>query len=131
MGEHQIATTAATVRRVVGLIAADPRVGFILVAWHGSTPVGVAYASAIVSIEHGGASGWLEELYVVPHARRRGVGTRLLNDVLAEATRRGWRALDLEVEAGHDDAARIYQTRGFRQRTRQRWYFVISPIGNE
>jgi len=128
MLDHQIVTNPATIRRVVRMITDEPRVGFILIAWHGATPVGVAYASAIISIEHGGASGWLEELYVLPEARRQGVGTQLLNEVIAEATRRGWRALDLEVEAGHDAAARIYHARGFKPRTRQHWYFVISPI---
>jgi GNAT superfamily N-acetyltransferase len=61
--------------------------------------IGVAYASSLLSLEHGGVSGWLEELYVLPQWRGRGIGSRLVAEVIAHARELGWRALDLEVEA--------------------------------
>jgi GNAT superfamily N-acetyltransferase len=123
--DHQLSVAPIAVSRTVQSIAEDRRYGFILVASVASAPVGVAYASALMSLEHGGESGWLEELYVLPEARGRGVGTRLVDAVVQEAARRGWRAIDLEVEAGHEQAARIYQRRGFQQRNRHRWYLDV------
>ena len=59
--EHGITTPADNVRLVTQNIVADPRYGFIVLA---STveagPVGIAYASCLLSLEHGGISGWLE-----------------------------------------------------------------------
>jgi GNAT superfamily N-acetyltransferase len=63
------------------------------------SPIGVAYASSLLSFEHGGASGCIEALYVLPQWRGRGSGSRLIAEVIARAKESGWRALDLEVEA--------------------------------
>jgi hypothetical protein len=61
--EHRITTPAEDLRSVAQNVIADPRYGFIILA---STveagPVGIAYASCLLSLEHGGTSGWLEEL---------------------------------------------------------------------
>jgi maltose/maltodextrin transport system permease protein len=44
--------------------------------------IGVAYASSLLSLEHGGVSGWLEELYVLPQWRGLGIGSRLIAEVV-------------------------------------------------
>jgi N-acetylglutamate synthase-like GNAT family acetyltransferase len=88
--------------------------GFMLVvrAPDGS-PIGVAYASSLLSFEHGGASGWIKELYVTPQWRGRGIGSRLIAEVIARAKESGWRALDLEVEASHQRAISLYARHQF------------------
>ena len=128
--DHGIATGWADLQAVIRAVAEDRRQGFILLACLSSEPVGVAYASAILSFEHAGVSGWLEELYVVPAQRGLGVGTKLLVEVLAEARRRGWRAIDLEVESGHERASRLYARHGFRPHTRQRWFLHLGNGGD-
>ena len=89
--EHGITTPADALRSVAQSVVADPRYGFIVLA---STveagPVGVAYASCLLSLEHGGISGWLEELYVLPEWRGRGIGSRLVAEVIARAKDLGW-----------------------------------------
>ena len=83
--------------------------------------MGVAYASNILSLEHGGWSGWLEELYVLPEWRNNGIGTRLLDAVIAGAIERGWIALDLEVDVGHQRVVSLYASRDFQPLPRTRF----------
>ena len=100
--------------------------GFMLVvrAPDGS-PIGVAYASSLLSFEHGGASGWIEELYVLPQWRGRGSGSRLIAEVIARAKESGWRALDLEVEASHQRAISLYARHQFQPHSRSRLYRIL------
>src|ERR1700738_928526 len=81
--EHGIATSVDELRTVAETVVAEPRYGFILVASAvDGNPVGVAYASRLLSLEHGGFSGWLEELYVLPEWRGRGIGSCLIAEVI-------------------------------------------------
>ena len=119
--EHDIATPEGALRDVVQAVARDERHGFILLARSNVGAVGVAYAAAHLSAEHGGVIGWLEELYVVPENRGRGVGAALLEEVIARAERLNWRGIELEVVAGHERAAALYVRHGFVAAPRSRY----------
>ncbi|MGI8819415.1 MAG: GNAT family N-acetyltransferase [Chthoniobacterales bacterium] len=119
--EHHISTSAACLRDVVEQVAADGAKGFILLALDGTDAIGIAYAAAHLSAEHGGTVGWLEELYVSPAARGRGVGSALLQEVTARAQQLDWRALELEVVAGHERAFPLYLRHGFTATDRARF----------
>jgi ribosomal-protein-alanine N-acetyltransferase len=56
----------------------------------------------------------LANLAVAPAHRRRGCGRALLDDLLAEARRRGAVSVWLEVRAGNAAAQRLYLDHGFR-----------------
>ncbi len=58
-------------------------------------------------------SALLTDLVVVEDARRRGVGTRLVEDALAVAGQHGRSQLMLEVRRDNLPACRIYQRLGF------------------
>ena len=103
------------------MVVGDERLGFMLLAHADGHAVGVAYAAAHLSAEHGGVIGWLEELYVVPEYRSAGVGSALLADVVARAERLEWRGLELEVVAGHERAAALYVRHGFIAAARSRY----------
>jgi len=81
----------------------------------------VAYLNFQWSLEHGGLSAWLEELFVVPEHRGSGLGRQLLQAACAHAGERGCAAVDLEVEEAHPRAARLYQRAGFAPHRRARW----------
>ena len=83
--------------------------------------VGVAYVSFTWTLEHGGRTAWLEELYVVPELRGGGIGGALLDAALDLARARSCRAMDLEVESDHARAANLYVRAGFRAHTRTRY----------
>src|SRR5262249_46787957 len=117
--EHRIPTGALDAALDGAL--RDPSRALVLVAEDAQGVIGVAYLSFTWTREHGGRSAWLEELYVVPPRRSSGVGARLLDAVLREATERGCRAVDLEVETGHARAANLYMRAGFEPHTRARW----------
>src|SRR5688500_4254619 len=55
-----------------------PALGQILVAARGDTIAGVAVLSFLWTLEHGGNTVWLDELYVDSRERRTGLGTKLL-----------------------------------------------------
>jgi ribosomal protein S18 acetylase RimI-like enzyme len=93
---------------------------WLVLAERNGKPVGVLLANQIVSVEAGGESLWIEELYVIPEARRAGVARAILTHVLEEARRRGLRALDLEVVRTQAAALALYRAAGFREVARDR-----------
>ena len=124
--EHEITTSRDDLRAVAETVIADRRHGFLVVARApDGSPIGVAYASSLLSLEHGGVSGWIEELYVLPQWRGKGIGSRLIAEVIARAKESGWRALDLEVEASHRRAISLYARHQFQPHSRSRFYRIL------
>ncbi|MDR3404694.1 MAG: GNAT family N-acetyltransferase [Chthoniobacter sp.] len=119
--EHNIDSTVDGLVSVLRVVAEQPQYGFILSATCDGVLVGVAYAACILSLEHCGWAGWLEELYVLPEWRGRGVGSQLLDTVIAGAKERGWIALDLEVDSGHQRVISLYARRDFQPVSRSRF----------
>jgi GNAT superfamily N-acetyltransferase len=140
--EHGNSASPDEIVVVLHKILDEPGFGFLLVAEaaaceqgsagdfgrasSGETVVGVAYAACILSLEHGGWSGWLEELYVLSEWRERGVGTQLLDAVIAGARERNWLALDLEVDAEHRRVISLYARRDFQPLPRTRYVRRLS-----
>ena len=121
LDEHAIELPDARLESaVVGMLREATR-GFVLLARDGDEPIGVAYVSFVWTLEHGGKSAWLEEIFVLPDRRSLGTGGKLLAAVLDRARAEGCAALDLEVEADHARASHLYERAGFRQHHRTRW----------
>lgn len=121
MEEHAIATAPDALREVTRAVISDPRHGFILLAIAEEGPAGIAYAAAHLSAEHGGIIRWLEELYVLPAWRGRGLGAALLGEVVARARKLEWRGLELEILRGHERAVPLYERHAFRPLARARF----------
>lgn len=116
---HDASRLAATVREIFKA----PDRGFFLVAERDERIIGAAFVSYIWSLEHGGKSAWLEELYVFPQERGQGVGALLLRAVLGEAKNLGCPAIDLEVtepEGGRRTSEALYLRNGFQALSRRR-----------
>jgi len=109
-------------------VLSDKSHGFILIARSSDDVVGVAYVAIILSAEHCGKVGWLEELYVLPEYRSQGIGAALMTAVLERARRLGIVAIDLEVDAAHRRAESLYRRFGFRSLDRSRW---VRTLENE
>ena len=107
---------------------ADRRRGSFLIARAERRSIAVAYLNFQWSLEHGGLSAWLEELFVVPEGRGTGLGARLLTAACAHAAERGCAAVDLEVEEAHPRAARLYEREGFLRHRRARWVKRLAPL---
>ena len=128
--EHDIASDEQQLRAVVEGVIADARHGFILLAERNDRIAGIAYVASHLSAEHGGVVGWLEELYVAPEQRGVGVGSALLGEITAAVQQLGWRALELEVVAGHERAVPLYERHGFTALTRSRYTKLIDAPRN-
>ena len=121
LAEHGTDASEEKLVKVLERVLSDKRNGFILSARSRGNIVGVAYVAIILSAEHCGKVGWLEELYVMPEYRFQGIGAALLNAVLERARKLGLVATDLEVDAAHRRAETLYRRFGFRPLDRSRW----------
>jgi GNAT superfamily N-acetyltransferase len=121
LSEHGVRTNLGKVRSVIEQMVEDDRLGFVMLALEkDETPVGVAVGCSFLGIEHGGMSGWIEELYVLPEFRQRGIGSLLIAEFIRVASALGWHAIDLEIGTGHQRAAPLYERHGFTQLDRSR-----------
>jgi GNAT superfamily N-acetyltransferase len=126
--EHGISTSLESVLAVVRHVLTHPSHGFVLFASFNGVPIGVAYVACLLSLEHGGNSGWLEEFYVLPEWRNRGFGSQLLARALSTATDRGWRAIDLEFDFTHERVVSLYTRSHFEPVRRNRF---VRRLGNK
>ena len=77
--------------------------------------VGVVTAVACFAIYAGGEYGVINEMYVAPAHRARGVGRRLIEAVKEHGRRRGWRRIDVTAppEARWGRTVKFYLAQGF------------------
>jgi GNAT superfamily N-acetyltransferase len=121
LAEHGTEASRVSLTKVLENIVSDGSHGFLLLAQDSRRVVGVAYVAIILSAEHCGKVGWLEELYVAPEDRSKGIGAALLTAVIERARELGIVAIDLEVDAAHGRAELLYRRFGFRPLDRSRW----------
>jgi GNAT superfamily N-acetyltransferase len=86
------------------------RNGMLLVAEEEGRPVGI-----VTGLMDTPRLGWVEALYVVPDARRRGIAKQLLARVAALVRERGADHVGLEVTDGSREARALYDRLGFKQ----------------
>jgi ribosomal protein S18 acetylase RimI-like enzyme len=123
-------TDADRLRPIVQAALEDSDRILVVGAFHEGLPgfahgkmVGVLMMSVLVSLEHAGEVGWIEELFVREDYRRKGLGERLLSTAMEWSAGRGLRALDLEVAVeGHnlEAAEHLYFKKGFEKVRRAR-----------
>ncbi len=65
----------------------------------------------------------ITNIAVHPAARRRGIGRRLLQQVIGEARGKGLRVVALEVRPSNVEARALYESFGFRVVGRRRGYY--------
>lgn len=75
--------------------------------------LGYAVLGLGFGIEYGGADAFVDDLYLIPTARGRGVGGRVLALLEAEARSLGLCALFLVVDPDNAPALQLYRRRGF------------------
>jgi ribosomal protein S18 acetylase RimI-like enzyme len=80
----------------------------------GGGALGHAVLTVRFTMEHEGLSGYIDDLYVVPQARRAGVGHALLTELVAECRARGCKALKVEVGQSNAAALGLYAKFGLQ-----------------
>lgn len=82
------------------------------VVWIVDEPAAYAVLTWGWSIEAGGPEAVLDEIFVSD--RRRGVGSQLIDHVVADGRRRGLARIFLETEASNHRVRELYERHGFR-----------------
>lgn len=89
-------------------------------------PVGFLLATLSWSNEFGGTVAWLEELYLRPETRGRGLGRRVLTEAIEELKNRdravGFR---LEVAPANESVSILYEKMGFTKVPYQEWWMAV------
>ncbi len=81
---------------------------------HGGATVGYLVIGLGFSIEYAGVDGFLDEFYIEPAHRERGLGSAALIELGKVARRLKIKALHLEAMPGNDRAAQLYERLGFK-----------------
>jgi len=101
------------VRRVLRKFLADPDLGMAWIFSDGGTVSGYIVLTLGYSFEYHGKDAFVDELYVEPQYRRRGIGREAMKFVETEARKMGVTALHLEVDYGNDPALELYRGSGY------------------
>jgi GNAT superfamily N-acetyltransferase len=99
--------------RAFELLIRSPERGAIWILECDATPAGFIVLAVMYAMEYGGLRGFVDDFYVRPQFRKRGLGAQALAIVKAHCLARGVRALF--VQAGPDNAVaqRVYKRAGF------------------
>ena len=79
----------------------------------GHPAVAVALLTLRPNVWCEGSVALLDELYVVPAQRRRGIGAALLKAAEAVVRQRGGELLEINVDGGDTDTRRFYERHGY------------------
>ena len=91
------------------LLAGDETVAVLV----GAPAVAVALVTLRPNVWYTGPVALLDELYVVPRLRGRGIGSAVLDLVMTTARARRVQLVEINVDEGDVDAQRFYERHGF------------------
>lgn len=85
----------------------------LYMAFSAATPAGLAIVSEVPASLLLSKAWQLRDLYVPPAHRRRGIATRLIERVVADAKNVGAVRVSLQTEVTNSTALRLYSSLGF------------------
>ena len=106
------------VRAALVRLIGDVSLGRVWLIEADGAPAGYLVAVWGYSLEWHGRDAFVDELFVDPAYRDRGVGTAALRRAEAECRAAGVRALHLEVERANTRAQGLYRREGYRDHDR-------------
>ena len=95
--------------RLRRLLAGDETIAILA----GTPAVGVALVTFRPNVWYAGRVALLDELYVVPPLRSRGIGTAIIDHLLTLARDEGVGLVEINVDEADVDAQRFYERHGF------------------
>ena len=100
-------------------LLADDRLGYVWLIQADGQAVGYVVLTLCYSMEYGGLSAFVDDLFVRSPFRRAGLGTAALTEVRAFCAGRGIRAIHVETGRENTPAQAVYRRVGFTQTDRQ------------
>ncbi len=116
---------------VVGLLrqvaaAGDRGDACLVAAWLGGELAGLGYWRRYVRATHRPHAD-VEKLAVAPARQGRGVGRRLMDELVSAAVDAGIEVLTLDFRGDNDRAAKLYRSLGFSEYGRLRRFVAVGP----
>lgn len=90
----------------------DNSLGAVRIILQDSEPAGYVVLTIQFSMEYGGLLGIIDDLFIRPACRRRGLARALLSSLFDECNRREALAVRVEVGQDNDAAKLLYQSYG-------------------
>jgi GNAT superfamily N-acetyltransferase len=107
---------ALRVELVLQRLLDDPRLGLVWIAESDGRLQGYLIAVLVLSVEHRGVMAEIDEFFVMPEARSRGVGGRLLAAAETGLAARGCVRVQLQLGAANTAGRAFYEHRGYAPR---------------
>jgi len=113
---ESLAFDKKAVTATLSTLIAAKELGRIWLIKMNNSPVGYLALCFGYSIEFLGHDAFIDEFYLDPAYRNRGIGRRVLNWLGDEAPKLGLKAIHLEVARNNHHARYLYETSGFKSR---------------
>jgi ribosomal protein S18 acetylase RimI-like enzyme len=117
------------VERTLGVLADASRGAALVVDDGGGPPFAYVFLTRLWSNELGGDIVFIDEIWVAPERRRRGVGTAVIAHAMRTMSERGAAAFELEVTPGNARARALYERLGFRPLRNASLRLVVGTSG--
>ena len=125
---ESVAFDANAAEQSIRTFLAHPPFGRLLILEDEGAVAGFAIVTFSFSFEFRGRAALLDELYVVPSARGRGLGTATLRVVEELCAAEGMTVLQLEVSDANARANALYQRIGFFDRGNRLLSKTLGPV---
>jgi ribosomal protein S18 acetylase RimI-like enzyme len=112
-GESGVSISPHSTSRAFEALLDDSRLGQVWMIEYDGHPAGFVVLTIGFSMEHGGLRGFVNDFFVAPQFRNRGLGHAALEEVTHACRRRGVRALVVEIEPENQAALSAYRSAGF------------------
>ena len=96
-------------RRLTSLLATPSTIAYLI----GDPAVGVAVLTLRSNVWYDGPVALLDEFYVAPQCRGRGLGSVIMRRLMSDAVEMGVSAIEINVDQADVDAQRFYERHGF------------------
>lgn len=107
---------AARLAEPLSELLSHPALGAGWLAFSDGNPAGYLLVAHLFSLEHGGLTAEIDELFVVPAQRRRQLGGALLTAAEAGCRAAGCVGVALQIGRGNDAARSFYLRHGYAKR---------------
>jgi GNAT superfamily N-acetyltransferase len=111
--ESNFSLSEQSASRAFEALLDDSRLGQVWMIEHDCHPAGFVVLTVSFSMEYGGLRGFVDDFFVAPQYRNRGLGHAALEEVKRACRRRGVRALMVETGPDNDAALNAYRRAGF------------------
>ena len=125
--EQSLPFTPAVIAAMENLLSDDAR-GLIYLLHNDAANQGYFVLTYGYSLERAGPTALLDELYITPPARRKGLATAALRFAIELARAAGCQALHLEVDHDNPIAHNLYTRSGFITHNRHYLTLPLTPL---